>query len=106
MSSIPGQGPAVEPKPWQTGLAPVYIGMFLWVAFFDQLGRRALPVGGLGWSLLGAAVAGPLGYLLLFRGPALWGRRAGRGLSAVASATFGSKGSAMVPGLLVGVGQV
>jgi hypothetical protein len=106
MSSIPGQGSAIEPKPWQTGLAPVYIGMFLWVAFFDQLGRRALPVGGLGWSLLGAAVAGPLGYLLLFRVPALWGRQAGQGLSTVAAGTFGSKGSAMVPGLLIGIGQV
>ncbi|WP_435005763.1 purine-cytosine permease-like transporter [Tundrisphaera lichenicola] len=106
MSSIPRPGSVVEPKPWQTGLAPVYIGVFLWVAFFDQIGRRALPVGGLGWSLLGAAIAGPVGYLLLFRIPARWGRQVGGGLSVVSASTFGSKGSALVPGLLVGIGQV
>lgn len=106
MSSIPRPGTAVEPKSWQTGLAPVYIGIFLWVAFFDQLGRRALPVGGLGWSILGAAVAGPLAYLLLFRVPATWGQQVGQGLAVVSTSTFGARGSALVPGLLIGIGQV
>ncbi len=106
MSTIPRPGTEVEPKPWQTGLAPVYIGMFLWIAFFDQLGRRALPVGGLGWSLLGAAAAGPLSYLLLFRMPALWGHRAGKPLDVVAGSTFGARGVAIVPNLLIGMAQV
>jgi cytosine permease len=106
MTSPSRPGPAVEPKPWQTGLAPVYIGVFLWVGFFDQIGRRALFVGGLGWSLLGAAVAGPLGYLLLYRASAIWGQQTGRGLAGVSASTFGSKGSLTVPGLLVGFGQV
>ena len=106
MSTLPRPGAEVEPKPWQTGLAPVYISMFLWIAFFDQLGRRALPLGGLGWSILGAVVAGPLGYLLLFRAPAIWGQRVGKPLDVVSTSTFGIKGASLVPGLLLGIAQV
>ena len=106
MSTIPQPGTEVEPRSWQTGVAPVYIGMFLWIAFFDQLGRRALPVGGLGWSLLGAAAAGPLCYLLLFRLPATWGHRVGKPLDVVASSTFGARGVSLVPGFLIGIAQV
>ena len=106
MPHIPGEVVPVESKPWQTGLAPVYIGLFLWVAFFDQLGRRTLPTAGLGWPLLGALAAGPLAYLLLFRVPALWGQATGRSLAIVATATFGSTGAKLVPGLLIGMSQV
>jgi len=106
MSKIPPASPEIERKPWQTGLAPVYIGTFLWIAFFDQLGRRALPVGGLLPSVLGAAVAGPLAYLLLFRPSALWGHRVGKPLGVIATSTFGVRGAAIVPGLLIGVAQI
>ncbi len=106
MTDAPGPLDPIVPKPWQTGLAPVYIGAFLWVAFFDQLGRRALPVGGLGWSLLGALAAGPLAYALLFRVPATWGQQAGRPLDGVAASTFGARGAGAVPGLLMAIGQV
>ena len=106
MSTLPQPGAEVEPKPWQTGIAPVYISMFLWIAFFDQIGRRALPMGGLGWSMLGAAVAGPLGYLLLYRAPATWGHRVGKPLDVVSTSTFGVRGASLVPGLLLGVAQV
>jgi len=106
MSTIPRPGTEVIPRNWQTGLAPVYIGMFLWFAFFDQIGDRALPLGGLGLSILGAAVAGPLGYLLLFRAPANWGFRARRPLKEIATSTFGIRGAALVPGLLLGVAQI
>lgn len=104
--NIPSPSSTVEPRPWQTGVAPVFIGVFLWVAFFDQIGRRALPAGGLGWSILGAAAAGPPCYLLLFRTPALWGHRTGKTLSSLASGTFGLRGSGIVPGVLLGIGQV
>jgi cytosine permease len=106
MSTIPLPGTEVEPKPWQSGLAPVYIGMFLWVAFFDQIGRRALPIGGLGWSILGAAVGGPLSYVLLFRPSASWGHRAGKPLDVVATSTFGVRGASVIPGLLIGMAQI
>ena len=105
MSTIPRPGTTVEPRPWQTGLAPVYIGTFLWVAFFDQMGRRALPAGGLGWSLLGAASGGPLAYLLLYRQSANWGHSAGKPLDVVASSTFGVRGGSLI-GLLIGVAQI
>jgi cytosine permease len=106
MSTIPQTGLEVERKPWQTGLAPVYIGTFLWIAFFDQIGRRALPVGGLAWSMLGAALAGPLAYLLMFRPSGLWGHRVGKPLKIVSTSTFGIKGALLVPGLVLGIAQV
>jgi hypothetical protein len=106
MSNVPGASEPVEIRPWQTGLAPVYIGAFLWIAFFDQIGRRTLPVGGLIASLLGCLLAGPLGYLGLFRAGALWGHRTGRNLSSLATSTFGVAGSRLVPDLLIGLGQV
>ena len=106
MPKPPRPDEPIEPKPWQNGVAPVYIAIFLWIAFFDQVGRQALPIGGLNWSLLGAVVAGPLGYLLLYRPSALWGHRSGMPLEELATSTFGVKGAAVVPGLLLGIGQI
>lgn len=106
MSTSPAMPTEVEPKPWQTGLAPVYIGTFLWIAYFDQLGRRSLPIGGLAWSMLGVAVAGPLAYLLLFRPSGLWGNRVGKPLDVVSTATFGVGGSKFLPGLMLALAQV
>ncbi len=106
MSTIPQAGSVVERKPWQTGLAPVYIGTFLWIAFFDQLGRRALPIGGLLPAMLGAAVAGPLAYLLMFRPSGLWGQSAHKPLKEIATSTFGVNGALLMPGLLIGIAQV
>ena len=96
----------VERKTWSSGMAPAYIGTFLWVAFFDGLGTRALPIGGLGPSLLGVLAASVLGYLLLFRVPAAWGFAAGRPLSGVAEATFGIRGASIIPNLAIALGQV
>jgi cytosine permease len=106
MSTIPTPAGEIEPRPWQTGLAPVYIGIFLWIAFFDQIGRKSLPLGSLGGSLLGLAVGGPLAYLCLFRSSALWGHRSKQGLDSLATATFGVSGAKVVPGLLLGIAQV
>lgn len=98
--------PAIVPKPWQSGLGPYYIGLFLWVVYFDQIGLRALPVGGVLWSVLGAAVAGPLCYLLLFRVPATWGQATGKTLPELAESSFGTGGARWVPGLLLGMAEV
>jgi cytosine permease len=100
---------AAEPpgrKPWQWGIAPHYIGLFLWIVFFDQLARRTLTVGGLAMAVSGAAAAGLLGYLLLFYAPAMLGLKSGRPLAVVASSTFGASGSVWLPGFLLGLGQV
>lgn len=105
-SDISKPTPAIVPKPWQTGLGPYYIGLFLWVVFFDQLGLRALPVGGVLWAVLGAVVAGPLCYLLLFRVPATWGQATRKMLPELAESSFGVAGARWVPGLLLGLAEV
>jgi cytosine permease len=106
MSTIPQPNSAIVPKPWQTGVAPVYIGIFLWIAFFDQIGRKVLPMAGLVPAFLGVIVGGPLAYFCLFRSSASWGHRAGKSLDDLASATFGVSGAKIVPGLMLGVAQV
>ncbi len=102
----PASPPEIVPKPWQTGLGPYYIGLFLWIVYFDQLGLRSLPVGGLMWSVLGAVAAAPLCYLLLFRVPATWGQATRKALPELATSTFGEAGARWVPGLLLGLAQI
>ncbi len=99
--------PPVERRGWQRSLAPQLIGLFLWIAYFDQIPREVLGTGGMAWPVLGAALAGLLCYLLLYRTPALWGMTTGRPLSVVATSTFGVNGATWVPGLLLaGAGVV
>ncbi len=105
-SPSPASQPEIVPRPWQTGLGPYYIGLFLWIVYFDQIGLRALPVGGLMWSVLGAVVAGPLCYLLLFRVPAAWGQATRKPLPDLATSTFGEAGARWVPGLLLGLAEI
>ena len=93
-------------QPWTVGMAPAYIGAFLWVAFLDKLGTRSMPLGGLIPSLAGVGVASLLAYLLLYRVPALWGFTAGRPLDEVAESTFGQRGALAVPNLVAALGQV
>jgi cytosine permease len=113
MATADPESPAPSPtapepvrKPWEWGIGPHYIGLFLWVAFVDQLGVRTLPVGGLAPPVLGAAIAGALGFLLLYYAPAMWGLRSRRPLAGAAAATFGASGAPWVPGLLMGLVQV
>lgn len=98
--------PRLERKGWQATTAPSYITLFLWVVFFDQLGRRTLAIGGLGWSVLGAAVAGVLCYLLLYRVPALWGQQTGRPLTVLGASTFGVTGTIGFTYIIFGLAQV
>lgn len=98
--------PPLDRRGWQTGLAPQAIGLFLWVAFFDQIPREAVGRCGLLWPVAGAAVGGLLCYLLLFRAPALWGQRTGRPIAVLAARTFGVDGATWVPGLLLTLVQV
>jgi cytosine permease len=93
-------------KPWDKGIAPSFIGLFLWVAYYDQLARLTLPVGGLFWPALGAAVAGLLCCLFLYYAPAMWGLRSRRGFIEVSEATFGKAGSRWLVGLAIAAAQV
>ncbi len=92
-SDISKHSKVIVSKPWQAGLGPYYVGLFLWVVFFDQLGLRALPVGGVLWPFLGALIAGPLCYLFLYRVPAVWGFRTGKPIGEIAQSTFGQTGA-------------
>ncbi len=98
--------PSLERRSWHWSIGPKYIGLFLWVAYFDSIGRRALPMGGLLPSVIGAAVGAFLAFSLFYYLPALWGQKTGRGLIPLASSTFGSEGVRWVPGLLDLCGQI
>jgi cytosine permease len=99
-------GSTIAPKPWDRGLAPNFIGLFLWVAFYDQLGRLALPLGGLPWSAAGASIAGLLCFLLFYLAPAMWGLRARVGLGEISESAFGKLGHRWGVGLLIALVQV
>jgi len=106
MADSPDAPATIPPRPWQAGVAPQYITLFLWVAFSDRLAGETLAVGGLAWSALGAAAGGLLCYLLLYYTPAMWGLAARRPLEGVAEATFGRAGARWLPGVLMGLAQV
>ena len=88
---------------WYWTIAPAYAGVFLWLPFFDRLGRETVPYAP--WPLLvtAALVASVLCYLLLYRAPALWGFRSDGRVSTVTAATFGSAGSAWLVGPALGI---
>src|SRR5215472_16672021 len=92
----------LERQAWFTSTAPKYIGLFLWVVYFDQLPRATLAVGGLLPSVLGALAAGVLCYLLLYAPPALWGFRTGMPLSTLGTSTFSVTGATWLTSVLLG----
>ena len=98
--------PPVPPKGWQDGVAPAFLAAGLSVVFLDRLAPSTLLVGGLGPSIVGAVLAGLLGYWCLYYAPAMWGVRTRRPLAVVATSTFGARGAVVVPGLLLGVACV
>ena len=103
-AAIPAE--PVERKAWTAGIAPSYIGAFLWVAFLDSIGARAVPVGGLLPAVLGVAAAASLAVLILYRPLAEWGFATGRSLDQVAGSTFGTVGVRLVPNGVIALAQV
>ena len=95
----------VERLPWTSGVAPAYIGTFLWIAFLDRIGQRALPIGGLAPAALGLVAGAVLAYLLLYRLPAAWGFASGRPLDGVAAEQF-PRGGALTLNTLGGLGML
>ncbi|MDX2035954.1 MAG: hypothetical protein SFX72_04835 [Isosphaeraceae bacterium] len=100
-------GSALVPprRSWQYGIAPHYIGMFLWVGFSDRLARSTLAVGGLGLSMIGFVIGGLLCNVLLFQGPALWGKGADKTTFELAPRVFGKRGARWA-GAIMGLAQI
>jgi cytosine permease len=92
--------------PWYANTAPTYAGIFLWVAFYNEIAGSTLRYGGLGLCLLALAVAGLLCYLLYYRAPAMLGLKTGYPLYVLGSSTFGTKGGYLMPGILMGLLQI
>jgi hypothetical protein len=93
-------------RPWYRGIAPAYLGIFIWAPFFDQLWARDLPGASLAWLASVAVSASILGFLLFYSATATWGFRTRRRLVVVAASTFGASGSEWITGLAVGAGEV
>ncbi|HEV3121544.1 MAG TPA: purine-cytosine permease-like transporter, partial [Isosphaeraceae bacterium] len=98
--------PFQDRRPWQNEIAPTYITLFMLLIYYDQLGRQTLSIGGLFWSLAGAAVGGFLCFALLYYVPAMWGLRSRQPLVVVATSTFGASGAPWVPGLITGLAHL
>jgi len=98
--------PMGKRAPWYANTAPTYAGIFLWIAFYQQMAGGTLQHGGLGLCLVALAVAGLLSYALYYRVPAMLGMKTGFPLYVVGSSTFGTAGGYVMPGLLMGLLQI
>src|SRR5207248_8213155 len=81
-------------------------GIFLWIAFYAQLGEGTLNTAGVAVSMAAVAIAGILCYALYYYVPAMLGMKTGYPLYVVGSSTFGTAGGYVMPGLLMGLLQI
>jgi len=103
--------PASNRAPWFRNTAQSYAGIFLWIAFFDQLGGTATGPGALGMANLGIAFlalvcAGALNVVLFYAVPGVLGMKTGLPLYIVGTSTFGTKGGYFLPGIFMGLLQI
>ncbi len=98
--------PQANRGPWYANTAPSYAGIFLWIAFYQQMAGATIAHGGLGLCLFALLVAGLLCYGLYYFVPAMLGMKTGFPLYVVGSSTFGTKGGYIMPGLLMGLLQI
>jgi len=69
--------PKGKRAPWYANTAPSYAGIFLWVAFYNQMAGSTLQHAGLGLCLVALLIAGLLCYFLYYRAPAMMGMQTG-----------------------------
>ena len=98
--------PAASRAPWYTNTAPTYAGVFLWIGFYQSIASGTLERAGLGLSLVALCVAALLCFALYYYAPAMLGMKTGLPLYVIGSATFGTRGGYLIPGLLMGALQV
>jgi cytosine permease len=105
---VPAEGRA----PWYKNTAQTYAGIFLWIAFYDQLagtgtgGPGTLGMAGLGMCLLALVAAGLLSHALFYVVPGMLGMKTGLPLYIVGTSTFGTKGGYFLPGIFMGLLQI
>jgi cytosine permease len=92
--------------PWYVNTAPSYAGIFLWIAFYQQMAGATIAHAGLLLCLAALVLAGLLCYAFYYRVPAMLGMTTGYPLYVVGSSTFGTQGGYIMPGLLMGLLQV
>lgn len=97
--------PSEKRAPWYVNTAPAYAGIFLWIAFYDQLGE-GFRYGGLWALLIGTVVAGAACHLLFYYIPGLLGMQTGLPLYIVGTSTFGAQGGFFIPGFFMGLLQI
>ena len=98
--------PQKNRKPWYANTAPTYAGIFLWIAFYNQIAGSTLAYSSLGVCLAGLVIAGILCHALYYYVPGMLGVKTGYPLYVVGSSTFGTLGGYVMPGLLMGLLQV
>jgi cytosine permease len=98
--------PQASRRPWYSNTAPSYAGIFLWIAFYQQMAGATIAHGGLVLCLFALLIAGLLCYGLYYFVPAMLGMKTGFPLYVVGSSTFGAKGGYIMPGLLMGLLQI
>lgn len=96
----------VPRKPWQWGVGPHYISLFLSILFIDRLAPATLDVAGLRPALIGVMIGGTLSFLLLYRPSALWGFRQRCPLPSLLTATFGEWGGPRLAGPVIAAAHV
>jgi cytosine permease len=92
--------------PWYANTAPTYAGIFLWIAFYQQMAGATLAHAGLLLCLAALLLAGLLCYGFYYKVPAMLGMQTGYPLYVVGSSTFGTTGGYVMPGLLMGLLQI
>ena len=98
--------PASKRAPWYANTAPTYAGIFLWIAFYNQIAGATLAHASLAVCLAALLVAALLCYALYYKVPAMLGMQTGYPLYVVGSSTFGTAGGYLMPGLLMGLLQI
>jgi len=103
--------PATNRAPWYKNTAQSYAGIFLWIAFFDQLGGTVSGPGALAMANLAIAFsalicAGLACVVLFYLVPGLLGMKTGLPLYIVGTSTFGTKGGYFLPGIFMGLLQI
>ncbi|MER3416808.1 MAG: cytosine permease [Gemmataceae bacterium] len=97
--------PLDKRAPWYVNTAPTYAGIFLWIAFYDQL-AKGLTLGTLWAVLLGVVIAGAVCHYFFYYVPGLLGMKTGQPLYIVGTSTFGIKGGYFIPGIFMGLLQI